>query len=391
MSNQVTILPVKHARYSFKVSFRETNSAGAVGRRFRYFETKSEADSFAREKSVELQNHGTRHATVEDNERAGLIRYREWAATRPDAPTIATLIERAIAAHESERPAYSVAQAIADRLDAVAKRKLSPRHLADLRARLGRFEADFGPQQISTVKPAAIEAWLHRLGVGGETWRNYAKAIGSVFTLAVKRGYLLASPFAGIDRPKVTRQAPSILAPRQLAAVLTASAPELRPLLVLQAFCGLRRAEAGRLAWSHIHFEASPPYVELPSSVTKTNRRRTCELPPCAAAWLQPLAGLPSASLGLTETIYRNRLQDAAADAGVTWENNVLRHSFGTYRLAVTKNAAQVAEEMGNSPAIVRTHYANVTSPEQAAEYWRILPEAGHASVLPFDAGQKAG
>jgi site-specific recombinase XerD len=108
--------------------------------------------------------------------------------------------------------------------------------------------------------------------------------------------------------------------------------------------------------------------------VTKTNRRRTCDIPPCAIAWLKPLAGPPESPLGLTEGEYRKHLAAAAEAAGITWEENLLRHSFGTYRLAVTKNAATVAEEMGNSAGIVRTHYTNVASPTAAADYWRVVP-----------------
>jgi len=200
------------------------------------------------------------------------------------------------------------------------------------------------------------------------------KVIGSVFALAVKRGLIDSSPMRGLEKPKVVRRAPEILTPNQLAELLAAAAPSLCPSLVLQAFCGLRRAEAERLTWGHIHLAENTPYVELPGSVIKTSRRRICKLQPCAVAWLKPLAGKTTTTLGLSETVYRDRLRDAAQAAGVTWSNNVLRHSFGTYRLATTRNAALVAEEMGNSPGVVRTHYANIVSPAVAPEYWSIVP-----------------
>jgi integrase len=236
---------------------------------------------------------------------------------------------------------------------------------------------------VADVKLADVDAWLHRLDVSATTWGNYAKAISSVFRLAVKRGYLPSSPLTGIERPKVAIKAPCILTPSQAFALLTAAVPELRAMLVLQAFCGLRRSEANRLQWKHIHLEGDEPYVELPSEVTKTNRRRVCRIPACAVAWLKPLAGVPGASLGLTETPYRNRLNEAATDAKIEWEENLLRHSFGTYRMAETKNAALVADEMGNSPAVVRTNYQNVTSPEQAAAWWKVVP-APPADTVPF-------
>jgi integrase len=114
--------------------------------------------------------------------------------------------------------------------------------------------------------------------------------------------------------------------------------------------------------------------VELPSSVTKTNRRRTIELQPNAVAWLRPLALTSELPLGLDEEEYRKELNKAAATAEVDWERNALRHSYGTYRMAQTRNASTVAEEMGNSPNIVRTHYQNLVSPEVAPAYWKVLP-----------------
>jgi integrase len=383
MSANVSVNRVKHPRYRFRVFFPETLADGSTVRRPAFFRTRAEADAFAEEKEIEVTNHGTRHATVEDDERAALIKYRTWAAKRPDAPCLSALIVRAIAAHETARPPLTVGEAIDARLDAADRRKLSPRHQSDLQCRLARFRTDFGARQVADVTLADVEAWLHRLDVSPTTWGNYAKILASVFRLAVKRGFLPSSPLAGLERPKVTIKAPCILTPSQLSALLTAAAPELRPLLVLQAFCGIRRAEAIRLLWQHIHLDPPTPYVELPSEVTKTNRRRVINMPPCAVAWLKPLAGLPAAPLALTETVYRDRLNDAATDAKIEWEENLLRHSFGTYRLAETKNAALVSEEMGNSPSVVRTNYQNVTSPEQAAAWWKILPSPP-AKTVPF-------
>jgi len=39
----------------------------------------------------------------------------------------------------------------------------------------------FGKRQLADLMAVEIERWLHRLGVGPQTWRNYAKVIGSVF------------------------------------------------------------------------------------------------------------------------------------------------------------------------------------------------------------------
>lgn len=302
------------------------------------------------------------------------------------------MIARAIAAHDNAKPPHTIAEAIDARQNNADRRNLSDRHRADLKSRLKQFREDFGSRQTAEVSMREVEAWLHRLNVSPQTWTNYARVIGSVFSLATKRGFLDTNPLAGLDRPKIVRKAPPSLTASELSKLLHAALPGLRPLLVLQAFCGIRRAEASRLLWKHIHLEAATPYVELPSEVTKTNRRRTCDIPPCAVAWLKPLAGLARIPLGLTEGEYRKHLAAEAEAAGITWEENLLRHSFGTYRLAVTKNAATVAEEMGNSAGVVRTHYTNVAGPAEATAYWRVTPSRQSKSVLvPFVTKPKAG
>jgi hypothetical protein len=56
-------------------------------------------------------------------------------------------------------------------------------------------------------------------------------------------------------------------------------------------------------------------------------------------------------------------------------KQDILRHSFGTHRMAMVRNAHQVAEVMGNSAAIVRRHYDAVLEPSKAAAWWQIIPK----------------
>jgi hypothetical protein len=55
-------------------------------------------------------------------------------------------------------------------------------------------------------------------------------------------------------------------------------------------------------------------------------------------------------------------------------KQDILRHSYGTHRMAVVRNAHQVAEEMGNSVPIVRRHYDAVLESSKAALWWQIQP-----------------
>jgi integrase len=294
-----------------------------------------------------MRARGAEHATVTGEEQAALIRFREWRKATPGAPSLPAVVEAAIATHANAGESLTVSEAIGLRLDSVEKRGLSERHKSDLRLRLAKFETAFGTRNIASITTAEIDSWLHKLGVGPVAWMNYARSINSIFTAASKRMTLPRNPVKQLEKPKAATKAPAILTPSQCRVLLSSAPPEIVPILVLQAFCGVRLAEAQRITWGNIIMDGKNPYVELPSTVTKTNRRRNPPIPKNALAWLRPLRGLPKTSIEVTHDKYHSALQAAAAAAGVDWKPNILRHSFGTYRLGVVKSAAQVAEATG--------------------------------------------
>lgn len=391
MRDSVSVLPVKKRDYRFVVTYREHQGDGTTARRKTYFYTKKEADAFAVEQRGKLANHGAEHSHVADHERAALIRFRTWSKEQPPGASLLDLINEAIAARATSAFTATVQELIQARELQAERKDSSLRHLADLQGRLKRFEGEFGTRLAADVKPAEIEQWLHGLELSPVSFGNYKRAIGSVFALAVKKGKLPTNPVQRVDAPKVIKSAPSILTPAKVHALLTAAAPEIRAMLVLQAFAGVRRAEAERLTWEHIHLHTATPCVELPSEITKTNHRRSVKLTANAVEWLKPLIGTTTAALGLTPMVYRRRLKAAAKAAEIEWDENLLRHSFGSYRLGQIKNAAQVAEEMGNSPAVVRSHYQNLVRQEAVADYWKVSPNHIGANVLAFKlaAGRK--
>ena len=90
----------------------------------------------------------------------------------------------------------------------------------------------------------------------------------------------------------------------------------------------------------------------------------------------------PVAPIGL-----RKRLEAVRAAAGFeTWESNAMRHSYGSYRLAQCHDAAKVSLEMGNSPAMVFSHYRELVKPKDADQYWSIRPAVEANNVVAMTA-----
>ena len=53
-----------------------------------------------------------------------------------------------------------------------------------------------------------------------------------------------------------------------------------------------------------------------------------------------------------------------------------MRHSFGSYFFAKSKNENLTASEMGNSPAMVFQHYRALVKESDSLEYWSLRPGA---------------
>src|SRR5207248_8971440 len=131
-------------------------------------------------------------------------------------------------------------------------------------------------------------------------------------------------------------------------------------------------AEIKRLDWSEV--DLARGHIEVKAAKAKSARRRIIPIQPNLAAWLLPYSGMtgPVVPVG-----YRGKLERVRKAAEITrWPNNGLRHSFASYRLGATNNAAQTALELGHaSAAMLFSHYRELVLPSEAERYWNVKPE----------------
>ena len=103
-------------------------------------------------------------------------------------------------------------------------------------------------------------------------------------------------------------------------------------------------------------------------------KRRVLERPPVASEWLAPFGHLTGPVWRHSEGGFNSQLDAFRQTVGLKGKHNVLRHSFGTYRYALTDNADKTSKEMGNSPATLKKSYARVATPAQGAEWFNLMP-----------------
>lgn len=281
-------------------------------------------------------------------------------------------------------PALSVPQIVGQFIGSREQRGVSAAYLEVLRASHRRITALLpGPAAGLTVP--AVEAFLMALGRTPVTQNNYLRLLRMAFRWG-RRRRLLPAWADGPDLVEPRIEPPgevAIYSPDELAALLSALAPAAVPVAVLVAFCGLRVAEACRLAWTHVDFECG--HVLVPAARAKTRSRRLAPLTEAGAAWLRAFKDndcLQSLSLWPgSRQQWAGQWREAHRRTGLPGRRNGLRHSFISYRLALVGDENQVALEAGNSPAVIFASYRAVARPETASKWFDLQTPSGLAAA----------
>lgn len=284
----------------------------------------------------------------------------------------------------SRLPQKTVREAADEFIAQRTQRGASPRYLADLKHRLGRFAQAFAVQ-VAAVQSADVQAWLDGLRLSPQSARNFQTVLGTFFRFAETRGYIprKSNPLDETERVRARNgDAVEIYTPSELARMLASVDPAALPALALAAFAGVRTAELLRLDWQAVDIAAG--FVTVSADKSKTKSRRLIPIAPNLAQWLAPYAKTEGRVWPQSSFPLHKAWRAAAAAAGTEWRDNGLRHSFASYRLAQTQSAAQVSLEMGNSPAVVFKHYRELVKPAQSAEWFALVPKVP-ANVLSLN------
>jgi integrase len=227
---------------------------------------------------------------------------------------------------------------------------------------------------ISAITDETVHAWF----VGRqETPQGRQSSIGrlsSLFSFAIRRGWINRNPCRSIEPIAVDRRPPRILTPEEAGRVLAVASerfPRFVPYLVLGMFCGIRPMELLRLDWEAVRIAERVVIVDAAAS--KVRRRRMVTINETALAWLAPLAQ-PSGRILYISFVqrYRHALSRAC---GIDLTPDIMRHTAASYLMAILRDAGKVAEELGNSPGILLTHYRELVRREDAERFWALRPK----------------
>lgn len=354
-----------------------------------------------------LTNAGdTEGASMTGEERRQLVRATELVAPfNLDVPTACALFAEAARKvgahvvvpaateyakrHPAAREKVQLAKAADDFYDQKASKGRSHRHLSSIRSMLGRFVQEHPGKAVSDFLTADIQRWLDALRLAdrspasAQTRKNYGLVLGNFFEWARRRGIIADNPCRDLEKEKVETEGDvEFWTPEEVEAMLREVATGALPSLAITLFAGVRSAEICRLTWRSVDFDQN--HVEVGAKGAKTRSRRLAPLPDNLREWLLPHRGQPDALIFAEHPgTFPRRITEAAERAGVRRIANGARHSFITFRVALTGDVARTALEAGNSPSVIFGHYRGLATLEQAKRYFEITPTRA-SNLIPI-------
>ena len=300
----------------------------------------------------------------------------------------------------------TVAEIVQEHL-ALLEKTARPATVRDRRWNLEAFAKQYGGELAAAITPTMINAFtleIPKRPTQAARWRS----VRALFNFAVAQGYMDEPPTERAK--KIKQEIPdeiSVLSPAEVQEVMRRALqmePRLVPYLAIGIFAGLRpENELGRLDWDKINLKSRT--ITVTGKNAKTKKKRAVPISDNLAAWLETVPEAERAGeiyyyrralrrvLGqeqATKAEKRAKLEAQAAREGrklsgptpdetpapevLRWGQDIMRHTFGSYRQAVIKNINQLCEEMGNTPHIARAHYLDPPDEETAAEFWAITP-----------------
>lgn len=290
--------------------------------------------------------------------------------------------------HDVRLPSKTLSEAAADCIEQQRKDGKTPRRIEQLVTMFGRFTADHN-MQVAEMTPAIMGAWLANLGRAERTRRNYRDTIAFLCRFCVQRGYLAKGTdwFENVQNYSARKLAEiEIYTVEEVARLLAQAGADMLPFIAIAAFAGLRHAEIDRLDWSEVDLDDG--FIEVRAAKSKTGERRLVPIQPNLKHWL-----LPHRQARGTVCPYANstkQLLKTGAAAGVEWKHNGLRHSCISYRVAQCADQPRVADESGNSVAVIRGHYLRRVKPAEAARYFALAPNTAADQAKILDVNIKA-
>jgi integrase len=309
-------------------------------------------------------------------------------------------------AHLGEQKALdglSMHDGIADYLAAkeaeLARGELSPHTVSGLKSHLKRFQEAFGGMGVRTVSRGDVTNFLNALPHSYAARTTSRTRLSQFFNYAIDREWRTDNPVTHVEvkeRSGEKKGEVGILTPDQVKRLLaTARKPEhqvLVPYYAVGLYAGLRPFEAAALRWEDFHWQTGE--IEIRREITKVRQRRFVPILDVLTQQLAPswqVAGpicprslrrrdgacRRAAGFQVGDEVEKDEATGEDLPEGEPWPQDVMRHSFASYWIALHQDRAKLAEILGNSQKIIGQHYRRAIPRGQAETFFLCLSRWG--------------
>ena len=350
-----------------------------------YFKTVGEAKARADQLATERDNRGTEAIGFSTKDRVMAVECTELL--RPFSKSLRDATQHYVhwlqsedAKHKSLFVGECVDQYITSRQADVDRGELDKKSFYETRDRAKRMKEVLGGLHIAELDADRVRTYVDSFPVAPRTRNNIRLRMSKFFSFCKSKGWITSNPCADI-KIKVKRADTRILAIDQAKQLLAkAQKSEFKdvavPYAALCLFAGLRPGEAEQLDWAQVHFASKS--IEVLGHTSKGRETRFVPMEAALIRFLKPHAKKQGHVVGSNfrkkwEAVKRAAGYDPT-DQKLRWVQDILRHTYASYWLAIHQNRAALAEHMGNSVEVIRAHYRRPILAAVARQYWVLSP-----------------
>jgi integrase len=233
------------------------------------------------------------------------------------------------------------------------------------------FAASITPMRLLDATNYLVDDWLGTFR-SAATRRAYRSDLMAFFTWAAKRD-LCINPVLKTDPIRVPKLLPRPVPADYLTSILSAATPDVRLMIALAAYAGLRCCEIAAIDASDVDLSQQSPVLAVRCG--KGSKDRIVPVHPDLAVMLRGLR--PGPIVGVSAQTVGFKVARHLRSLGIEATAHKLRHTFGTELARVTEgNVVLVASLLGHENISTSMAYIGWSGGPGAAAVAGMYPPA---------------
>ena len=288
---------------------------------------------------------------------------------------------------EQQKPLVAaITEYVAAKDHEFAQGYLSRLQLTRIKADLRRFETHFRGQSLAQLNVPRLVAFLEMGQPSRKTYNNRRGILSTFFKFSFHRGWVAENPLLKVPHHRLRRRAGmaqtfTVAQARTLMEYMEKfEGGRWVPYFALCLFAGIRpgvpEGEINKLQPGAVNLDTG--VINISAEVSKIREPRQVRIQPNLAVWLRTYS---LNQFPIVVGNFQQRRAQFAKQLGLT--HDVLRHTFISMFVAKFRSLGEAALQAGNSESIIRKHYLDLKTTEEAEQFFGIVPKhAGSAATL---------